>query len=188
MRLDERESLTYIKKCGYTLSRAQFYRIKKNIRSSRFKRLCEIAKGFVDHHLERLETLDLINYEMWKKYREKEYKAMDALQKIAQTQQIISQYYDISRNVMEYEITKRNDNIIENDSQLPVNNAPPKSILHIVSEEDINGVEEVPEEDKKYWHNWVQCFGCKRYWRGQELLDYHKRMSPKTECTIPNVE
>jgi hypothetical protein len=43
--------------------------------------------------------------------------------------------------------------------------------LHVVSIEDINGVEEIPEEDKKYWHNWIQCNGCKRWWRGQELLD-----------------
>jgi hypothetical protein len=48
---------------------------------------------------------------------------------------------------------------------------------HIVSTEDINGVEEIPEEDKKYWHNWIQCTGCKKWWRGQELLDYHRRKS-----------
>jgi hypothetical protein len=54
--------------------------------------------------------------------------------------------------------------------------------------EDVNGVEEIPEEDKKLWHNWIQCDGCKRYWRGQELLNYHKRMSPKTNCAIPNIE
>lgn len=49
--------------------------------------------------------------------------------------------------------------------------------LHVVSIEDINGVEEIPEEDKKYWHNWIQCNGCKRWWRGQELLDCHRRKS-----------
>jgi hypothetical protein len=54
--------------------------------------------------------------------------------------------------------------------------------LHIVSIEDLNGVEEIPEEDKKYWHNWIQCNGCKRWWRGQELLNYHNRKSGKTEC------
>jgi hypothetical protein len=58
--------------------------------------------------------------------------------------------------------------------------------LHIVSIEDVNGAGEIPEEDKKYWHNWIQCNGCKRWWRGQELLDYHKGKSPKTDCSIPN--
>lgn len=51
--------------------------------------------------------------------------------------------------------------------------------------EDINGVEDIPEEDKKLWHNWMQCHGCKRYWRGQELLDYHKRKTANSSCAIP---
>ncbi len=106
MRLDEKESLAYLEEEGYDISRAQFYRIKKNIQDSRFERLSEIAKGFVDHHLERLGTLELINYEMWRKYRQRDYKAMDALSKIAETQPILSSYYDASKLVMEDEIER----------------------------------------------------------------------------------
>ena len=106
MRLTEKESLDYFKTQGYDISCRQFYRIKKNIRESRFERLSEIAKGFVDHHLERMDTLDLVNYEMWRKYRQGDYKALDALSKIAETQKILSQYYDASKMVMENEIER----------------------------------------------------------------------------------
>jgi hypothetical protein len=101
MRLDEREALEYIKEQGYDLSRAQFYRIKKNIRGSRFERLSAVAKGFVDHHLERMDTLDLVNREMWQKYRKGDYKALDALSKIAEAQPLISNYYDATKMVIE---------------------------------------------------------------------------------------
>ena len=48
MRLTEKESLDYFKEQGYQISCRQFYRIKKNIKESRFERLSEIAKGFID--------------------------------------------------------------------------------------------------------------------------------------------
>ena len=94
------ESLAYLKEHEYDLSRAQFYRIKKNIRDTRFERLSEIAMGFVDHHLERMDTLDLVNREMWLKYRAGDYKALDALSKIAETQPLISNYYDATKIVV----------------------------------------------------------------------------------------
>jgi hypothetical protein len=53
-----------------------------------------------------MDTLDLVNYEMWRKYRQGEYKALDALSKIAETQTILSQYYDASKMVMENEIER----------------------------------------------------------------------------------
>ena len=106
MRLDERESLTYINDQGYDISRAQYIALKKKIKDSRFERLSQIAKAFVDHHIERMDTLDLVNYEMWRKYRQGDYKTLDALSKIAETQTILSQYYDASKMVMENEIER----------------------------------------------------------------------------------
>src|SRR4029079_2877978 len=106
MRFNERESLDYVKKQGYPLSHAQYYRIKKRIRDSNFDRLNQIAKGFVDHHLERLDTLELINHEMWASYRKGDYKALDALSKIAQLQPIVSSYFEASKMVMEDEIER----------------------------------------------------------------------------------
>ena len=107
MRLTEKESLDYFKEQGYEISSRQFYRIKKNIKESRFERLSEIAKGFVDHHLERIDTLELVNHEMWRKYRAGDYKAMDALSKIAETQPLISNYFEASKFVMENEIDRK---------------------------------------------------------------------------------
>jgi hypothetical protein len=59
---------------------------------------------FIDQHLERIDHLELVNQEMWKKFREKDYKGMDALLKIAELQTYISPYYDASRYVMEKSI------------------------------------------------------------------------------------
>lgn len=72
-----------------------------------FDRLNQIAKGFVDHHLERLDTLELINHEMWASYRKGDYKAMDALSKIAAIQPIVSSYFEASKMVMEDEIERK---------------------------------------------------------------------------------
>ena len=106
MRLTEKESLDYFKEQGYQISCRQFYRIKKNIKESRFERLSEIAKGFIDHHLQRMDTLELVNSEMWRKYRAGDYKALDALSKIAEAQPLMSNYYDASKMVMENEIER----------------------------------------------------------------------------------
>ena len=119
MRFNEREALDYVKEQGYQLSRAQYYRIKKRIQDSKSDRLNQIAKGFVDHHIERLDTLELINHEMWASYRKGDYKAMDAFSKIAEIQPIISNYFDASKVVMEDEIerTKKENQDSVNEKQ-----------------------------------------------------------------------
>jgi len=105
MSLSENESLRYLKDRGFEISRQYFYKLKKLIIESRFDRLTLIAKSqFVDQHLERIDQLELVNQEMWKCYRSKDYKAMDALLKIAELQTYISPYYDASRYVMEKSI------------------------------------------------------------------------------------
>lgn len=43
---------------------------------------------------------------MWKCYRNKDYKAMDALLKIAELQTYISPYYEASKWIMEQQIIK----------------------------------------------------------------------------------
>ena len=71
---------------------------------------------------------------MWASYRKGDYKAMDALSKIAQIQPIVSSYFDASKMVMEDEIERtrketrwkedKNNNEVEsaawgNDDNLP---------------------------------------------------------------------
>jgi hypothetical protein len=105
MKLSEKESLEYLHNKGFQISRQHYHRIKKNIKESRFDRLTLIAKTqFVDQHLERIDQLELVNQEMWTRYREKDYKAMDALLKIAELQTFISPYYEASKWVMEESI------------------------------------------------------------------------------------
>jgi hypothetical protein len=58
-----------------------------------------------------MDTLDVVNYEMWRKYRQGDHKALDALSKIAETQTILSQYYDASKMVMENEIERINKQV-----------------------------------------------------------------------------
>jgi hypothetical protein len=105
MNLSEEESLAYLKDRGFKISWQYFYRLKKQIKESRLARLSLIAKTqFVDQHLERIDQLELVNQEMWKCYRNKDYKAMDALLKIAELQTYISPFYEASKWVMEESI------------------------------------------------------------------------------------
>jgi len=107
MKLSDKESLEYLDTKGFQISRQHYHRIKKNIKESRFDRLTLIAKSqFVDQHLERIDQLELVNQEMWTRYREKDYKAMDALLKIAELQTYISPYYEASKWIMEESIKK----------------------------------------------------------------------------------
>lgn len=126
MRLTEKESLDYFKEQGYQISCRQFYRIKKNIKESRFERLSEIAKGFIDHHLQRMDTLELVNSEMWRKYRAGDYKALDALSKIAEAQPLISNYYDATKLVVEDHQAK-----IREDKELRERLNPPTGMNHV---------------------------------------------------------
>jgi len=105
MKLSEIESIDYLNSRGFKISKQYLYKLKREIKESRFDRLTLIAKSqFVDQHLERIDQLELVNQEMWARYRERDYKAMDALLKIAELQTFISPYYDASRYVMEKSI------------------------------------------------------------------------------------
>jgi hypothetical protein len=119
MRLSEKESLSYLKDGGFTVSRDSYYRYKRNIVNSRFDRLALIGKSqFVDQHLERIDQLELINQEMWSLYRKEKdpFKQVLILEKIAELQTYISPYYEASKWIMEDSIKneqrKQKDNPI----------------------------------------------------------------------------
>jgi hypothetical protein len=112
MRLTEKETLSYLKSRGFTISRESYYRYKRKIQQSRFERLSLIVKeGFVDQHLERIDQLELVNREFWKLYNEEKdnSKKVQILENIAELQEYICPYYDASRYVMEQQI--KNDKI-----------------------------------------------------------------------------
>lgn len=58
-----------------------------------------------------MDTLDHIYREMWLKYLMGDYKAMDALSKIAGIQTLLSNYFDASKLVMEDEIERKKKEI-----------------------------------------------------------------------------
>jgi hypothetical protein len=54
--------------------------------------------------------------------------------------------------------------------------------------------QELPQEDIygtdiEPWDvpSWLQCNGCKRWWKNQELLDSHKQRNSNTGCGTPNI-
>ena len=51
----------------------------------------------------------------------------------------------------------------------------------IVDIEDVNGIEHEPDNP---WHDYYKCDGCQRWWRNQELRDYHRKKSTNSECTF----
>jgi hypothetical protein len=108
MRLSWAESEKHLKEHNVNISRRRFYEIKKEILESRHERLAYIAKqGFVDQHLERIGNVEMINQEMWKCYRAKDYQAMEALVMISNLQPLIADFYGASQDMMEHEIKIR---------------------------------------------------------------------------------
>lgn len=111
MRLPEKEALEYLNdpRLGFKIKSRKYNEVKKEILDSRNERLDYIAKqGFVDQHLERLAQIELVNEEMWKEYRKGNYRALDALGKIAEVQNLLSLFYDASKAVMQDSISQRN--------------------------------------------------------------------------------
>ena len=119
MKLSEKESLAYLKDKGFEISAMHLYRLKNNIKKSRFDRLSLIAKTqFVDQHLERIDQLELINSEYWKLYRDTKdtFKKALILEKIAELQTYISPYYDASMYIMQKQVESKHES--EKDNSL----------------------------------------------------------------------
>jgi hypothetical protein len=110
--LSEKHSLDNLSDNGFKISRQHFYRLKREIKRSRFDRLNLIAKSqFVDQHLERIDQLETINREYWSLYRKESntFKKAIILEKITELQTYISPYYDASRYILEKSV-KQNEN------------------------------------------------------------------------------
>ena len=104
MRLSTKECLIYLHEHGFPIKEATYYREKAKLENMKMERLYLMAKvGFVDQHLDKIDKLEAIEKEMWKKYRECKdpYKCVDILTQIANLQPIISAYYDSTRYVID---------------------------------------------------------------------------------------
>ena len=177
MRLLAPQALEYLKNAGHEMSRSKYFRQRKKIEEMKLERMHDIAKYFPYQHLERIDRCELIEKLCWENHHacKDPSKKVKILESIITIQPYLSSYYEATKIVLESTVKDRD--------------SPDRDLIPpIVDIEDINGVEEIPEADKKLWHNWIQCDGCKRYWRGEELLAYHKRKNMNVACASPNVE
>ncbi len=102
-RMSRPEAKEYLDSKGYNMSLKQYDRIKKGILGDRHKRVNEIAQtGFIDAHLEALDTFIEIKRQMWIQYNNEThpYKKTEILTQIANLQPYINEYYAATKDVM----------------------------------------------------------------------------------------
>jgi hypothetical protein len=115
--ISEKESLSYLKDRGFTISRAEFYRLKKEVQESTQERLNLIAsKEFLTQHMERIDTLRVILKEMWINYHieNNPSKKVQILEEIEENQIYLSSYYDSMRFVLQRAVNKKDKITVEN--------------------------------------------------------------------------
>ena len=104
MRLKEKEAISYITDKGFDISTATYYRIKKEIEDSTHERLNLVAsEQFLSQHLSRIDNLTTIESELWTQYHleKNPTKKANILMQLAEIQQYLSSYYDMTQYVME---------------------------------------------------------------------------------------
>lgn len=118
MRLNEKQSLAYLKGVSFEIGPATFYREKKNVEEMKLKRLYHIAKiGFQDQHLDRIDNIELCLKLMWQNYHlERDpYKKFQMLKDIIMVQPYLSSYYEASKLIID---TTKSDLLIDNIKNL----------------------------------------------------------------------
>lgn len=117
LHISEKEPLSYLKERGFTISRAEFYRLKKELQESTQERLNLIAsKEFLTQHMERIDTLRVILKEMWINYHieNNPSKKVQILEEIEENQIYLSSYYDSMRFVLQRAANKKDKITVEN--------------------------------------------------------------------------
>lgn len=116
LNLHDKESLSYLKERGYSISRMELYRIKREIKENTQERLNLIAsEEYLSQHIERLDMLKTIQKEMWANYHleKNPSKKASILMQIAELQTYLSSYFDSTRYVLQQAIMKKGKQIIE---------------------------------------------------------------------------
>jgi hypothetical protein len=117
LHISEKESLSYLKDRGFIIPRAEFYRLKNEVKESTHERLNLIAsKEFLTQHMERIDTLRVILKEMWVNYHieNNSSKKVQILEKIEENQVYLSSYYDSTRYVLQQAANKKDKIKVEN--------------------------------------------------------------------------
>jgi hypothetical protein len=104
MRLNTKQSLTYLKEVGFDVSERTLRRDRRKVESLKLKRLYHIAQiGFQDQHLERIDVYEMGFKMMWKNVLlEKDpYKCNQMIKDILLLQPYLSAYYESTKLVIE---------------------------------------------------------------------------------------
>ena len=110
MNMKEDQALEYLSNNGYEISRAEYYRVKNEVKESSQQRLNLIASTeFLTQHIERIDTLRTILKEMWANYHleKNPTKRVQILEKIEENQLYLSSYYDSTRYVLQQQALVR---------------------------------------------------------------------------------
>jgi hypothetical protein len=116
LHISEKESLSYLKDRGFTISRVEFYRLKKEVQESTQERLNLIAsKEFLTQRMERIDTLRVILKEMWLNYHieNNPSKKVQILEEIEENQIYLSSYYDSMRFELQRAANKKDKITVE---------------------------------------------------------------------------
>jgi hypothetical protein len=103
MQMSPMKAVEYLKGVGIDISKRTYFRCKKKVESTKWQRLYRIAELFTDHHLQRIDRLELIESLMWKNYDLEKYphKKVDIHCSIVTMQPFLSNYYGATRFVLE---------------------------------------------------------------------------------------
>lgn len=104
MRYNEKKALEYLRENGHDISRAKYYKTLGHISSETRKRAFEIAKSYLDDHVDVLDKLERIEqelYEIAEKETDQTKKAMILLKTVETMIPFITEYRDITKAVIE---------------------------------------------------------------------------------------
>ncbi|HSF51075.1 MAG TPA: hypothetical protein VLA74_09980 [Nitrososphaeraceae archaeon] len=129
MRLNEKQSLAYLKEMGFEISPKTFYNDKRKVENLKLKRLYHIAQiGFQDQHLERIDNTELCLKLMWENYNKEQdpFKRFQMLKDMIMVQPYLSSYYGTTKLIVEKQQEQNeieSNNIFINDEEFKNSNA-----------------------------------------------------------------
>ena len=97
------ESLAYLKSKGIEIQQSTYYKYRKIIKDSRFKRMNQLADtGYIDYHLDAIDTLDFAKAEMIKNYHLEmdPYKRIEIMTQIINLLPYFAEYVTETKEVM----------------------------------------------------------------------------------------
>jgi hypothetical protein len=112
MRLNEKQSLEYLKEVGFDIGPATYYREKRKVEELKLKRLYHIAQiGFQDQHLETIDQYEMGFKMMWQNVlRERDpYKQNSMIKDILLLKPYLSSYYEATKLIIEKQQEQQNE-------------------------------------------------------------------------------